>query len=146
MKHFFSLSNLRLLVEVVLIAVLATLALTRSVATQAAPQAASEAPDAVYWYVCNAVNHVGLFTTRVHIYCQSTTPISNAPALNAAIHWFAVPTQPDSAAASRFMSLLQTSVISGRPIWLEVNPSDTSGTSFGCAAADCRRISGMEMR
>ena len=96
--------------------------------------------------MCNTVIHVGLFTTRVHIYCQSTTPISGAPALDAAIHWFAVPTQPDSAAASRFMSLLQTSVIAGRQIWLEVNPSDTSGTSFGCAAADCRRISGMEMR
>ena len=37
MKRFFSLSKVRLLIEVSLIAVLATLALTRSVATQAAP-------------------------------------------------------------------------------------------------------------
>ena len=99
----------------------------------------------MYWYVCNGPNHVGLFTNRVHIYCASTTPVQNAPALTG-ISWFAVPTAPDSAMASRFMSLLQTSVIASKPIWLEVNPSDTSGTSFGCSAADCRRIYGMEMR
>lgn len=143
MKRFFSLSNVRLLAEVLLLVLLATLTLTHSVSTQAAPQTA---PDATYWYVCNAANHVGLFMNRVHIYCQSTTAISGAPALNSAIHWFAVPTQPDSAAASRFMSLLQTSVIAGKPIWLQVNPTDTSGSSFGCGSGDCRRIYGMEMR
>ena len=146
MKRFFSLSKVRLLAEVLLLVVLATLALTHSVSTQAAPQTAPESPDAAYWYVCNAPNHVGLFMNRVHIYCQSTTTISGAPALNTAIHWFAVPTQPDSAAASRFMSLLQTSVIAGKPIWLQVDPTDTSGSSFGCGSGDCRRIYGMEMR
>ena len=57
MKRFFSLSKVRLLIEVLLIVVLATLALTRSVSTQAAPQPAPEAPEAVYWYQCNAPNH-----------------------------------------------------------------------------------------
>jgi hypothetical protein len=113
--------------------------------SQAASAQAPEAPEAVYWYQCNAPNHVAVFTDRVHVYCTSTTPVSGAPALSG-ISWFAVPTAPDSAAASRFMSLLQTSVITGKAIWLEANPTDTSGTSFGCAAADCRRMYGMEMR
>jgi hypothetical protein len=66
--------------------------------------------------------------------------------LSAAITWFTYPTAPDSAAASRFMSLLQTSVITARPIWVMLDPSDTSGSGFGCNPADCRRFYGMEMR
>ena len=99
-----------------------------------------------YWYLCNAPTHIGLFTNRVHVFCTSTTPISGAPPLNAAIFWFAVPTSLDSAAASRFMSLWQTSVLSAKPIWLELDPNDTSGTTFGCGTADCRRVIGTEMR
>jgi hypothetical protein len=99
-----------------------------------------------YWYICNPTNHVAAFLDRVHIFCQSTTPVATAPALNAAILWFAVPTSPDSATASRFMSLLQTAVITAKPIWLNLNPDDTSGSSFGCGAANCRRILGVEMR
>jgi arabinogalactan endo-1,4-beta-galactosidase len=44
------------------------------------------------------------------------------------------------------MSLLQTSVITSRPVWVQVDPTDTSGSSFGCGSGDCRRIYGMEMR
>ncbi len=101
---------------------------------------------ATYWYQCNALNHVAVFTERVHIFCQTTTPIAGAPALSAAITWFAIPTLPDSATASRFMSLLQTSVITARTIWLQVDPNDTSGSAFGCGAANCRKFVGVEMR
>lgn len=146
MKRYPNLSNIRLALEVMLVVVLATLALSRNTATQAASQQAVEAPEASYWYQCNAPNHIGLFSNRVHVFCQSTTPVGSAPALDAGIFWFAVPTAPDSAAASRFMSLLQTSVITAKPIWLQVVPNDTSGTSFGCGANDCRRIYAMEMR
>jgi hypothetical protein len=157
MKNILALSKMRVALEIVLVVLLVPLVLSYSSAPRAsvaqapeAPEAsnapAPEAPEALYWYVCNAPNHIGLFATRVHIYCQSTTPIGGAPALSSSIHWFAYPTAPDSAAASRFMSLLQTSVITSRPVWLMVNPTDTSGSSFGCAAGDCRRISGMEMR
>jgi hypothetical protein len=146
MKRWLSVPNLRLGFEVLLVFALLLVAFSRINLTQAAPSQAPEVPDAVYWYQCNGPNHIGLFTNRIHIYCTSTTPVSNAPALNSAIFWFAVPTSPDSAAASRFMSLLQTSVITAKPIWLEVNPSDTSGTSFGCGAADCRHIYAVEMR
>jgi hypothetical protein len=99
-----------------------------------------------HWYQCNPPTHIGLFNDRLHVFCTTTTPIAGAPALNPAIAWFAVPTSPDSAAASRFMSLWQTSVLSLKPIWLFLDPSDTSGTTFGCAAADCRRVIGTEMR
>jgi len=147
MKRLFTFPNLRLVVEIVLIIVLLPLAFSNQASTQAAAPGAPEAPDALYWYQCNGPNnHIGLFTNRIHIWCASTTPVGGAPALSAAIYWFAFPTAPDSAEASRFMSLLQTSVIAGKPVWLEVNPTDTSGTSFGCGAGDCRRIYGMEMR
>lgn len=146
MKNIFSLSNLRVALEILLVIVLLPLALSYNSAPGAAAEQAPQSPEALYWYVCNPANHIGLFTDRVHIYCQSTTPIAGAPALSSGIYWFAFPTGPDSAAASRFMSLLQTSVITSRSIWLEVNPTDTSGKSFGCGATDCRRIYGMEMR
>jgi hypothetical protein len=145
MKRWFSVPNLRLGLEILLIVALLLTAFSRIQTSQAAPAQAPQAPDALYWYQCNGPNHVGLFTNRVHIYCTSTTPVAGAPALSG-IFWFAVPTSPDSAEASRFMSLLQTSVIAGRGIWVEANPTDTSGTSFGCGSGDCRRIYGMEMR
>jgi hypothetical protein len=146
MRRFLTILNLRLAFEVLLIFALLMVVLSNHMATSAASTEAPEAPDALNWYVCNATNHVGVFMERVHIYCQTTTPIAGAPALNSAITWFAVPTSSDSAAASRFMSLLQTSVITAKPIWIMVDPNDLSGSSFGCGAANCRRIYGMEMR
>jgi hypothetical protein len=145
MKRWLSVPNLRLGFEVFLVLALLLAAFSRNNAGQAAPSQAPQAPDALYWYQCNSPNHVGLFTNRIHIYCTSTTPVGGAPALSG-ISWFAFPTAPDSAEASRFMSLLQTSVIAGRAVWVEVNPTDTSGTSFGCGSGDCRRMYGMEMR
>ncbi len=146
MKRFLTLSNLRLAIEILLIALLLPVALSRASSTQAATQQVPEAAGAKYWYQCDAgSNHIGLFTDRIHIYCATTTPVGTAPALTG-IHWFAYPTSPDSAEASRFMSLLQTAVITSRSIWLELDPTDTSGSSFGCGSGDCRRIYGMEMR
>ena len=146
MKRFLTLPNLHLAFEVLLIVALLSAVFSRSATTEAASLQAPEVPNATFWYVCNATNHVAVFMERVHIFCQTTTPVAGAPALDAAIVWFAVPTAPDSAAASRFMSLLQTSVITAKPIWVLVDPSDTSGSSFGCGASNCRRIYGMEMR
>ncbi len=143
MKRFFKLSNARLAFEVLLVITVLAALLSHSLATRAA---SPQAPDALYWYQCNGPNnHVAVFTDRVHIYCDTTTPISGAPPI-AAVHWFAVSTSGDSAAASRFMSLLQTSVITARVIWVQVDPNDTSGTSFGCGSGDCRKMYGMEMR
>lgn len=147
MKHIFTFSNLRLAIEILLVIIIAATALSKYMPAQGASMAAPDAPDAFYWYQCNSpsVEHVAVFTNRVHVWCQSTTPVAGAPALSG-ISWFAFPTSPDSAAASRFLSLFQSSAISGRYVWLEVNPTDTSGSSFGCASGDCRRVVGAELR
>ena len=141
MKNIKVLPTLHLVVEILLVIVLLMVALPNAITTSAAAQQDPEAPTALYCYQFNAPNHAGLFTTRVHIFCTSTTPVGGAPALTG-IYWFAFPTSPDSAAASRFMSIMQSSVITGRLVWGEVNPTDSSGSSFGCAAGGCRRIYG----
>jgi hypothetical protein len=147
MKHFFTFSNLRLAIEILLVIIIAATALSKYMPAQGASVAAQEAPDAVYWYQCNSPSgeHVAVFTNRVHVFCQTTTPVGSAPVLSG-ISWFAFPTSPDSAASSRFLSLFQSSAISGRYVWLEVNPTDTSGSSFGCATDNCRRVFGAELR
>jgi hypothetical protein len=147
MKHFFTSGNLRMAIEILLVIIIAASAISSYKPAQGASVAAQDAPDALYWYQCNSPNveHVAVFTNRVHVWCQSTTPVGSAPALSG-IYWFAFPTSPDSAAASRFLSLFQTSTISGRYVWLEVNPTDTSGSSFGCGSGDCRRVTGAELR
>lgn len=145
MKRVLTLSTLRLVFETLLIIVLLLVAFPNVVTTHATAQQEPVAPTAIYWYQCNAATHVAVFTNRIHIYCASTTPVGTAPPLTG-IYWFAFPTSPDSAAASRFMSILQSSKIIGGTVWLELDPNDTSGTSFGCGATDCRRIFGVELR
>jgi len=148
MKRFLTLANLRLAIEIILVIGALAFTLSRSTLTEAASTPVPEAPDATYWYQCNAPTtmHVGLFGNRIHVYCATTTPVSTAPALSASIHWFAVPTAPDSAASSRYLSLFQSAAISGRYLWVQLNPTDTSGTTFGCGSGDCRRIYGAELR
>lgn len=146
MRRFPTQSSLRLLFEVFLIFAILAAVLLFNFNTKAAPNLADDAPTAGYWYQCNGPNHVAAFTDRVHIYCATTTPISGAPALSAAITWFSVATASDSAGASRFLSLFQTSVITGKPVWILLDPNDTSGNSFGCGSSNCRRIIGVEMR
>lgn len=136
--------NLRLLLEIFLALALLLAVLTPTPTSQAAPE---QAALALGWYQCNSPNiHLAVFSNRVHVYCPTTTPIAGAAPMTPGVFWFAYPTSPDSANASRVMSLMQTAVIAGQPLWLQVDPLDTSGSSFGCAASDCRRISGLEMR
>ena len=146
MKRFLSLSTVRVSIEILLVIVLLMVALPNAITTKASAQQEPEAPTAYYWYQCNPATHVGLFSNRVHMFCNSTTPVSGAPALNSAIKWFAYPTLPDSAEASRFMSMMQTSRITGITVWFQLNPNDTSGSSFGCGSGDCRRIIAIELR
>ena len=146
MKRFFTLSTVRTSVEILLVIVLLMVTLPNAITTNASAQQEPEAPTAYYWYQCNPATHVGLFTNRIHIYCSTTTAVGGAPALNPSIHWFAYPTNPDSAEASRFMSIMQSSHITGTTVWVYLDPNDTSGTSFGCGSGDCRRINGIELR
>jgi hypothetical protein len=145
MKRFATISNLRLAFEILLVVALLLIALPNSVNTQASAQQEQLAPTAIYWYQCNPPTHVAVFTNRVHIWCSSTTPVAGAPAIPA-ISWFAFPTSPDSAGASRFLSILQSTRLIDGYVWLELDPNDTSGTAFGCAEANCRRIVGAELR
>ena len=102
MKQFFARSNFRLAIEVLLILVLVFLAWPQSLMPAAASPQAPEAPEALNWYVCNPPNHVAIFMDRVHIYCQTTSVVlGGTPTLSTNIVWFAVPTAPDLAAASR---------------------------------------------
>ena len=147
MKRLLTLANLRLTIEIMLVIAALVFTLSRSAPTEAAAAPAPAAPNALYWYQCNtpATMHIGLFSNRIHVYCPSTTNIAGAPAIPT-IFWFAVPTAPDSAAASRFLSLFQSATISGRTLWVQVDPTDTSGTAFGCGSGDCRRVYGAELR
>lgn len=141
-------TRLNLVFEIVIVLAILTVLFLFSSKTQAAAAEAPAAAGVTYWYVCNGApnNHIAVFTNRIHVFCSSTTPVAGAPALDANILWFSVPTAPDSAGSSRFLSLLQTAVLSAKPIWLMVDPTDTSGSSFGCGTANCRPIYAVEMR
>jgi hypothetical protein len=143
MKRFLTLSTFRVSVEILLVIVLLMVTLPNAITNKASAQ---QEPNAVYWYQCNAPTHVGLFTNRIHIFCSTTTPVGGAPSLTGAITWFAFPTKPDSAEASRFMSIMQSAKIIGGTLWLQLDPNDTSGSTFGCGSGDCRRIYGIELR
>lgn len=147
MKRALTPSNVRFAFEVVLVVAVLSLALSHGAPTEAAPALEPAVPNATYWYTCNtsATMNIGLFTNRIHAFCASTTPIGGAPALPG-IFWFAVPTAPDSAGASRFLSMFQSAAITGKTLWFQLDPSDTSGTAFGCGAGDCRRIVSAELR
>lgn len=141
MKRIFSSANIRLTLEVVLLTAALVFILSRSTPTEAAPTVMEPAvPAATSWHTCNSPDQVAVFTNRVHVHCASTTPAISG------VTWFAVPTAPDSAAASRFMSVIQTAMIAGRPLLLWVDPSDLSGGTFGCSTGDCRRLYGVEMQ
>lgn len=141
MQRIFSSANIRLTLEVVLLTAALVFILSRSTPTEAAPTVMEPAaPASTSWHTCNSPDQVAVFTNRVHVHCASTTPAISG------VSWFAVPTAPDSAAASRFMSVIQTAMIAGRPLLLWVDPADLSGGSFGCGTGDCRRLYGVEMQ
>ncbi len=139
MKRFLTSANVRLVLEIVLVVAALVLALSRSATTQAAPVLAPENPAATDWYECVTPDQVAVFGSRVHVHCASTNPTI------AGIHWFAVPTSPDSASASRYMSIFQSALVANKRLFLFVDPNDTSGGSFGCGTGDCRRIVGAEI-
>lgn len=139
MKRYLTSANVRLALEIVLVAAALVFALSRSVPTQAAPVLAPENPAATNWYLCVTPDQVAVFGNRVHVHCASTNPTI------AGIGWFAVPTSPDSATASRYLSLFQSAMIANKPLYLFLDPSDISGGSFGCNPGDCRRIVGAEI-
>ena len=81
-------------------------------------------------FSCKSVD-VTTFPERVHVRCS--TPASGG------IIFFAVPTSNNENAA-RILSTLLAGHIAGRTLVIGYDPADTSGTAFGCAAHDCRRL------
>ena len=75
-------------------------------------------------------SNVIVFSNRVHIKCVEIV---------GGIQYFAAPTA-DAAHVARVLSIISTATVAGRTVIVFYNPADTSGTSIGCQANDCRLI------
>jgi hypothetical protein len=100
-------------------------------ASASAVEAASPASPTAEWTLCTPVN-VAAFSSRVHVKCSESV---------GGIQYFAVPTA-NAAHAARVLSLLSTAHAAGRTLDILYEPSDTSGSTIGCQASDCRLIVG----
>lgn len=80
---------------------------------------------------------VGTWENRVHVRCDT-------PYLASSIHYFAVPTSAREM-ASRVEAIGLVAQVTGATIYIYFNLADTSGTSFGCSASDCRTITALEI-
>jgi hypothetical protein len=96
---------------------------------------ASSKPAPMITFVCTPFD-VGVFITRVHIRCTNSVNAGGN-----IVSWWAYPTS-DSAGASRFLSLFETARATSSTVTIYYDPADLTGSSFGCANADCRRIWG----
>jgi hypothetical protein len=67
---------------------------------------------------------------RQHVHCAASV---------GGISYFAISTVETSLAA-RVLSILTTAQVAGRTLVIRYDPADTSGTSIGCQANDCRLI------
>jgi hypothetical protein len=88
-------------------------------------------------FTCTPIG-VAAFSNRVHVRCSPATADS--------IGYFAVCTSPDSGFASRALSVFTTAKVTGKNLVIYYNTADTSGTACGCAASDCRVITGAEVQ
>ena len=67
---------------------------------------------------------------RVHVQCAAAV---------GGIRYFAASTA-NAARAARILSTISAAQIAGRTLGIRYDPDDTSGTSIGCQASDCRLI------
>lgn len=81
------------------------------------------------WVTCNPYEFIA-YTERIHVQCN--------PTVNG-ITFFAVSTA-DPAKAARVLSVLTAAQALGRQVAILYDPSDTSGTAFGCQDPGCRLI------
>lgn len=84
---------------------------------------------------------VVVFSNRVHCQCTTTTPDGSST-----IRYFAVSTTADAKVADRLLTIGTTTLVSGRRFIAGFTNGDVSGSSFGCNANDCRKLTyfGME--
>jgi len=92
-------------------------------------------PAEAAWHTCKPTD-VATYAERIHVRCD--TKAGN-------IAFFALPTA-NSAHAGRVLSVLLVALVESRSIRIEYDPNDTSGTSFGCLASDCRRLASVAVQ
>lgn len=80
---------------------------------------------------------VGAWEDRVHVRC-------NTPYPSTSIYYFAVPASAREM-ASRVEAIGLVAQVTGATVYIYFDLADTSGTSFGCAASDCRSIASLEI-
>lgn len=88
------------------------------------------------FFTCKSVE-VATYAERIHVRCTQVA--------SGGIVFFAVSTANSAHAARLLASLLMAHTV-GKDIVVEFDPSDTSGTAFGCAAHDCRRLLSVAVR
>lgn len=128
--------RIRISVYVLLGALALALALLAGLALKSRVSAAApSAPN--YTFACHP-STVATFTNRVHVSCSPAAPNN--------IVYFAYCTTKDSATANRFLSTFTTAKVTGKVLYIYYTPTDTSGTSCGCASGNCRVLFGAEVR
>jgi len=100
--------------------------------------AATPAAAAYEWHDC-VISKVqliavspGTSSPRVGVECTASTA--------GGISWFSFLTQSDIDHAKMLLSTLTAAKIAGRSVTIGFEGTDTSGSSWGCNAADCRPI------
>ncbi len=68
----------------------------------------------------------------------------NAPHPGSSIYYFAVPASAREM-ASRVEAIALVAQVTGANVRIYFNLADTSGSSFGCDAGDCRTVIGLEI-
>ncbi len=97
-------------------------------AASEAPALSAEGPDDVH--TCTSVG-VAVYPERVHVECSVAAP--------GGIRFFALGTSNPSHAA-RILSVLSMAHVTGKALYIDYDPGDTSGEAIGCMATDCRLI------
>lgn len=99
--------------------------------------AAFARPAAAEVFIDCHIQVVGTFETRVHILCDQPFPSTT-------IQYFATPAS-NREMASRMEAIGLVAQVTGASVFVYFNLADTSGSSFGCQASDCRKITGIEV-
>ena len=94
-----------------------------------------ETTEALTWVNCTPTR-VASYTSRIHVRCASAV---------AGILYFAQSTANANDVA-RSLSLASTALVTGRDLNILYDPDDTSGTTLGCGATDCRLFTAIELK
>ena len=102
---------------------------TAQAAVDLEPGAYQASPDQDF-FTCTSTG-VAVFTTRIHVECSPAAPGN--------IRFFALGTS-DANHTARTLSLLSMAHVTGKPLYIAYDASDTSGEAIGCQTEDCRLI------